>query len=145
MKLQMTLPERPGFLHVLPLFDLFALLLVFLLLGPSFLMQAGVAVDLPPSRFQMERYAQPVVVSLVAGPPAAIYFERTPVSLAELGAMLERRRNEGGLGENTLLLRSDRGVAVGFEHEVMELALEKNFRVVKVGRVRGASEPGPAE
>ena len=136
MKLVTTLPERPGFLHVLPLFDLFALLLVFLLLGPSFLMQAGVAVELPASRFQMERYAQPVVVSIVAGPPAAIYFERTPVSLGELAELLEKRRSEGTLGENTVLLRSDRGVAVGTEREVMELALGKNFRVVKVASSR---------
>jgi biopolymer transport protein ExbD len=133
MKLQTTLPQRPGFLHVLPLFDLFGLLLVFLLLGPSFLMQAGVSVELPASQFQMERYGQPVVVTLAAGPPAGMYFERQPVSMEELGELLERRRGEGLAGEATMLLRSDRGVAVGVEQAVMELALGKNFRVVKVG------------
>jgi len=141
MKLVTTLPERPGFLHVLPLFDLFGLLLVFLLLGPSFLMQAGVAVELPPSRFQMDRYAQPVVVSLAAGPPGAIYFERRPVSMEELSVLLEKRRGEGTPGENTVLLRSDQGVSVGLEREVMELALEKTFRVVKVGNPRGFAGP----
>jgi biopolymer transport protein ExbD len=139
MKLVTTLPERPGFLHVLPLFNLFALLLVFLLLGPSFLMQAGVAVELPPSRFQMERYAQPVVVSIAAGPPAALYFERRPVSMGELAELLEKRRGEGTPGENTVLLRSDQGVAVGIEREVMELALGKAFRVVKVGNPQGVA------
>jgi len=147
MKLVTTLPERPGFLHVLPLFNLFALLLVFLLLGPSFLMQAGVAVELPPSRFQMERYAQPVVVSIAAGPPPVLYFERRPVSMAELAELLEKRRGEGTPGENTVLLRSDQGVAVGIEREVMELALGKTFRVVKVGNPQGVagSEQGRGE
>jgi biopolymer transport protein ExbD len=142
MKLVTTLPERLGFLHVLPLFDVFALLLMFLLLGPSFLMQAGVAVELPPSRFQMDRYAQAVVVSIAAGPPAQIYFERRPVSQAELAELLEKRRSEGTPGDNTVLLRSDRGVSVGIEREVMELALEKTFRVVKVGSPRGAAGSG---
>lgn len=141
MKLVTTLPERPGFLHVLPLFNLFALLLVFLLLGPSFLMQAGVAVELPPSRFQMERYAQPVVISIVAGPPAAVYFERRPVSMVELAELLEKRRGEGTPGENTVLLRSDQGVPVGVEREVMELALGKTYRVVKVGNPQGVTAP----
>ena len=40
MKLVSTLPERPGFLHAVPAFDLFALLLVFLLLGPGFVVGA---------------------------------------------------------------------------------------------------------
>ena len=47
MKLESSLPERPGFLFVVPAFNLFALLLVFFLLGPSFVSQSGVAVELP--------------------------------------------------------------------------------------------------
>ena len=35
MKLEMTLPERPGFLHAVPVLNLFALLLLFLLLSVS--------------------------------------------------------------------------------------------------------------
>jgi len=39
MKLESTLPERPGFLHAVPLIDMFGLLLIFLLLGPAFVAQ----------------------------------------------------------------------------------------------------------
>ena len=63
MKLESTLPERPGVLFVVPAFNLFALLLVFFLLGPSFVSQSGVAVELPVSRFQMERQADATVVT----------------------------------------------------------------------------------
>ena len=56
MKLEMTLPERPGLLHAVPILNLFALLWLLLLLSPLLLQQSGVAVELPPSRFQLERF-----------------------------------------------------------------------------------------
>ena len=66
MKLESTLPEQPGFLHAVPLLNLFTLLLVFQVLGPAFLLQSGVSVELPPSRFQMERFEDPLVITVAA-------------------------------------------------------------------------------
>ena len=39
MKLEMTLPAKPGFLHMLPGLDIIALILMFPLLCPSFVQQ----------------------------------------------------------------------------------------------------------
>ena len=69
MKLESTLPERPGFLFVVPAFNLLALLIAFILLNPAFVSQHGVSLELPVSRYQMERQTDASVVSITAGDP----------------------------------------------------------------------------
>ena len=135
MKLEMTLPERPGFLHAVPILNIFALVQLFFLLGPSLVWQSGVAVDLPPSRFQMERYETPLVVTLRPGEPAPrIHFARDSVTLAELSARLEKLREEGAQAKAIVLLQTDTGTPVGVEREVSELVLAKGFRLALVGK-----------
>lgn len=139
MKLEMTLPERPGFLHVLPVLNIFALMQLFFLLGPMMGRQSGVAVDLPPSRFQMERYDQSLVVTLGPGEPEPrIHFGRDPVTKDELAAKLEQLREDGTQMRAIVLLQTDVGTPVGTEREITELVLSKGFRLAMVGR----SAPG---
>ncbi|RYD35170.1 MAG: hypothetical protein EOP85_19250, partial [Verrucomicrobiaceae bacterium] len=124
MKLEMTLPERPGFLHVVPVLNIFALMQLFFLLGPSMVMQSGVAVDLPPSRFQMERYDQSLVVTLGPGNPTPrIHFGRDPVTKGELATRLDQLREEGAQMRAMVLLQTDAGTPVGTEREITELVL----------------------
>ena len=143
MKLEMTLPERPGFLHAVPVLNLFALLLLFLLLGPSFVMHSGISVELPPSRFQMERYRETLVVTLGPGQPTPrIHLGRDAVTLEELIQKLEEKRKDGGAARAIVLLQTDQGTPVGLEREVTESILEKGFRVAYVGQaVPSAAEP----
>jgi biopolymer transport protein ExbD len=90
MKLEMTLPERPGLLHAVPLLNIFALLQLFFLLGPALVLQSGVTVDLPPSKFQMERYQNSIVVSLGPGDTTArIHLGRDAVTLEQLKRHLD--------------------------------------------------------
>jgi biopolymer transport protein ExbD len=143
MKLESTLPERPGFLFVVPAFNLFALLLVFFLLGPSFVSQSGVAVELPVSRFQMDRQADATVITVTAGDPPEYWIEREAVSLAELSERLEERRGSDTSPATTVLLRADRGVSVEVQRQVAEVALQKGFRVYLLGRPESAGDPEP--
>lgn len=133
MKLESSLPERPGFMNVIPAFDLFALLLVFFLLGPSFLSQSGVAVELPVSRFGVDRQADAVVVTLTAGNPPVIWLDRERVDLRRLVAALRERR-ESSEGVPTILLRCDRSIEAGLERQVAEKGLQEGYRVILVGR-----------
>lgn len=145
MKLELTLPERPGFLHVVPLFNLFALLLMFFVLGPSLVLQSGKQVELPPSKFQMERFTGAQVVTVGPGLPAKIYLGREAISLDALGKKLDERR---GNGPAAVLLRADVGTPVALEQEVSELILRKNYKVMLVGRPAqvGVSDvPSPKE
>lgn len=138
MKLELTLPERPGFLHAVPLFNLFALLLMFFVLGPSMILQSGVEVQLPPSRFQLERFNNPQVVTLGPGSPASIYLGRESTSMDGLGRLLDDKR---GSQRGAVLLRTDAGTPVGIEREVTELILRKGYVVMMAGRPAEAEDP----
>lgn len=111
MKLESTLPERPGFLIVVPAINLFALLLVFFL--PSFFSQAGVAVELPVSRFQLERQADSTVITVRPGDPPEYWLERQQVSINQLSESLDARRGGDASSNTTVLLRVDKGGAGG--------------------------------
>lgn len=135
MKLEMTLPERPGFLHVLPVFNLFLLLLLFFMVGPSLVSQSGITVELPPSKFQLERFRDTLVVTLGPGQSSPqIHFQRHPVTFDELAARLDALRAEGAAAKAIVLVQSDAGTPVGTERAVVELILGKGFRLAMVGQ-----------
>lgn len=141
MKLALTLPERPGLLHAVPILNLFALLVFFLLLGPSLVLQSGVAVEMVPSRFQMQRYENTLVITLGASEPTPqIYLGRDPMTLAELDARLEKLRDGGAKAKAIVLLQSDGTTPVGTEREVAEMVLDKGFRLAIVGKNAGETK-----
>ena len=130
----MTLPEHPGLLHAVPVLNLLALLWLLVLLGPLLLRQSGMMVDLPPSRFQLERYQDALVVTLGPGEAAPrIHLGREAVSLTELAERLEHLRAEGAPAKAIVLLQTDSGTPVGVERQVSELVLGKGFRLAMVG------------
>ena len=142
MKLEMTLPDRPGLLHAVPVLNLFALLVFFLLLGPSLVLQSGVAVEMVPSRFQMQRYEETLVITLGAGEKAPqIYLGRDPLVLFELVERLEKLRSNGETAKAIVLLQSDASTPVGAEREIAEMVLEKGFRLAIVGKNAGETRP----
>ncbi len=130
----MSLPERPGLLHAVPVLNIFALLWLLFLLGPSLLRQSGVTVELPPSRFQLDRYQDTLVVTLGPGEQAPrMHFGRDAVDFHQLGERLEKLRAEGAAAKAIVLLQTDRGTPVGTEREVAELVLSKGFKLAMVG------------
>ena len=140
MKLEMTLPERPGFLHAIPVVNIFALMQLFFLLGPSLVMQSGVSVDLPPSRFQMERYKESLVVTLSPGDSVPrIYLGREAVTVQELAERLDELHAAGASTRAIVLLQTDAGLPVGAERDISEMVLGKGFRLAIVGKTSPAS------
>lgn len=140
MKLATTLPERPGLLHAVPLLNLFALLWLLLLLGPALIQQSGVAVDLPPSRFQLERYQDTLVITLGPGESEPrIHFGRDCLSQSDLAERLDALRAKGATTKSIVLLQTDAGTPVGVERQITELVLSKGFRLALVG----ANAPSP--
>jgi biopolymer transport protein ExbD len=137
MKLETTLEERPGFLHAMPVFDLLMLVVMMLLLGPMFLSQSGVNVEVPVSQFQMQRYEKSVTVTLApgAGEPS-IHLGRHPVTKEELRKHLEEMKEDEVMAGAMVLLNTDAGVSVGVERELAELILGVGYKVALVGRGR---------
>lgn len=145
MKLVSTLPEQPGFLHAVPLLNLFALLLLFQVLGPSFMLQSGVAVEMPPSRFQMERFENPLVITVATGETPAVFVGHERVSLDQLGRRLDEERQASEAGARIAVLRIDSMVPAAVERQVAELALARGFRVALAGKPgRSGVEVPPA-
>ena len=150
MKLEMTLPERPGFLHALPAFNLFLLLMLFFMLGPALVSQSGVMVDMPPSKFQMERFRDTLVVTLSPGEGGPrIHLQRHPVTLEELAQRLDSLRAEGVAAKSVILLQTDAAPPVGDERAVAELIVGKGFRLAMVGKatpkLRAVASPDPSQ
>ena len=135
MKLVTTLPERPGFLHVIPALDLFLMLVLFFMVGPSLIVQSGVTVDLPPSKFQMERFQDTLVVTLGAGDAAGnIHFGRRSVTFDELERIFDRKRADGSAAKSVVLLQSASEIPVQTERKVAEMIIGKGFRLALVGQ-----------
>jgi biopolymer transport protein ExbD len=143
LKLEMNLPERPGLLHAVPVLNVFALLWLLFLLGPSLLRQSGVSVELPPSRFQLERYQETLVITLGPGEDAPrIHLGRDAVNFTELSDRMETLREDGAAAKAMVLLQTDAGTPVGIERQVSEMVLGKGFRLAMVGaNVPGARVP----
>ena len=143
MKLEMSLPERPGLLHALPVLDIFALLWLLFLLGPSLLRQSGIEVELPPSRFQLDRYEDTLVVTLGPGENnPRIHLGRDSVTAEELATRLDTLAGTGAQAKTITLLQTDAGTPVGVEREITELILSKGFRLAIVGANAAGPSPG---
>jgi biopolymer transport protein ExbD len=101
------------------------LLIYFLLLSPSFLMQPGVAVELPPSRFLLPAMQDPLVVSVTGGPGGEVFFEDRAVEPAQLGGYLEARRTQS----RQVVIKADENAPLALVAKVTELVLERGFSV----------------
>lgn len=121
MKLEMTLPEKPGFLHALPLIDLLALVMLFPLLTSSLAPQAGAEVELPETNFRLQRVSNPIVVSITGGTDPQYWVGKDQVERDQLLEAVKLRAvgwSEGGAP--AVLLKVDRtaqsyGMDVCFE------------------------------
>lgn len=145
----MSLPERPGLLHAVPILNIFALLWLLFVVSSSLLRQSGITVELPPSRFQLDRYQNTLVVTLGPGESTPrIHFGRDAVSMEELTGRFDQLRGEGAQANSLVLLQTDSGTPVGIEREVTELVLSKGFRLALVGANLPGTEttlPKPAD
>ena len=74
---------------VLSLTDIVFLLLIFFLLTSTFIMQAGISVDLPKMTVPEQAADRTLIVSIDSG--GSVYLDADPVSEAELRAGIQQR------------------------------------------------------
>jgi biopolymer transport protein ExbD len=101
------------------------LLLFYVLLSGSYLLQPGIALELPASRFLLPAMRNPLVVSVTGGAGASIYFEDRVVEPAQLGERLSSRRD----ASRQVVIKADRDAPLDLVAEVTELALANGFDV----------------
>lgn len=140
MKLQTTLPEGVGFLHAVPLFNLFAVLLMCYTLGPKLEEKTGVSVQMPASLFLQESYEEAAVVTMTADGGGELYVGTQRIHVEELDARLDEQLQSSSGANRAIVIMADRLVPSEQLRQVAEICLRKGLRVVMAGSGRG--KPG---
>jgi biopolymer transport protein ExbD len=104
MKLSRTKEYNFGWLVLLGLVDVAFLLIFFLLLSSNFILQPGISVSMPFSRFALGPQVNQQIISITGGTAPAIYFRDQKITLAQLGPLLDAARREG----QSIIIKADR-------------------------------------
>jgi biopolymer transport protein ExbD len=126
MKLNRSIHLNHFLVFIIPLVDLFFLLLLLFLISSTFLVHPGISVNLPFSKFTLGPQNNPVIVSITAGPFPLIYYRDQQTRLEELA----RRLAEDHAADRSIIIQADRLTPQGAVIEVMNLCLEKGYSVV---------------
>jgi biopolymer transport protein ExbD len=126
MKLTRTKEYSFGWLLLFPLVDVLFIIIFFVLLGSNFLLQPGISVSLPFSRFTLGPQPNQQIVSITGGAVPAIYFRDQRVTVEQLGPLFEAAKREGA----SLIIRADRLTPYETVAEVTNVALEHGIASV---------------
>jgi biopolymer transport protein ExbD len=126
MKLSRTLNYDFGWVLLIGLVDVAFLLLFFLLLSSNFILQQGIAVSMPFSRFTLGPQTSRQIISITGGAAPAIYFQDQRVTMEQLGSLLDgaKRRDE------SIIIKADRSTSYETVAEVANAALEHGITSV---------------
>jgi biopolymer transport protein ExbD len=128
MKLSRTKECNFGWLVVFPLLDVVFLLLLFLLLSPNFILQPGISVSMPFSRFTLGPQINQQIISITGGAAPAIYFRDQKITLEQLGPLLDEAKTEG----RSIIIKADRLTPYEMVIEVASAALEHGITSVSL-------------
>jgi biopolymer transport protein ExbD len=126
MKLSRTKEYYFGWLIVLPLVDIIFLLIFFLLLSSNFILQPGISVSLPFSRFTLGPQTNQQIISITGGAAPAIYFRDQRTSIEQLGPLLDEAKHEG----RSIIIKADRLTPYELVVAVTNAALEHGISSV---------------
>jgi biopolymer transport protein ExbD len=126
MKLSRTKDYQFSWLAAIPLLDVIFLLIFFLVLSSNFILQPGISVSVPLSRFTLGPQINPQIISITGGAAPAIYFRDQKVALAQLGPLLDEAKKEG----RPIIIKADRLTPYALVVEVTNLSLERGITSV---------------
>ena len=132
MKLVSHLPQSGPSLYIAPLLNTVLLLVVFFLLGSSFIVQSGISVALPQSSSLMSNVEQSHIITVTAapgspaGPDSKIYYDGREVTVAGLRTAMEAEKNS----LRRAILQADQMAPYGRVMEVSSVALSLGFELI---------------
>jgi biopolymer transport protein ExbD len=126
MKLSRTKEYDFGWLVLLGLVEVAFLLIFFLLLSSNFILQPGISVSVPFSRFTLGPQINQQIISITGGAAPAIYFRDQKITLAQLGPLLDAARREG----QSIIIKADRLTPYETVIEVTNAVLEHGITSV---------------
>jgi biopolymer transport protein ExbD len=134
MKLERSVRLNPYLLFIVPLMDLVLLFLLLFVVSSTFLVNPGISISLPTSKFTLGPEKNPLIVAITANPIPSIYFRDRQVSLDELGREFDRDRST----DRSIVIRADRMAPQGVVVEVMNLCLDHGYSVALATSPQGS-------
>ena len=126
MKLSRTMTFNFGWLVLIALVDVAFLLVFFLLLSSNFILQQGISVSMPFSRFTLGPQTNQQIISITGGAVPAIYFREQRVTIEQLGPLLDVAKREN----QSIIIKADRTTPYETVAEVTNAALEHGITSV---------------
>ena len=126
MKLSRTINFNFGWLVLVALVDLAFLLVFFLLLSSNFILQQGISISMPFSRFTLGPQANRQIISITGGAVPAIYFRDQKVTMERLGPLLDAAKRN----DQSIIIKADRSTSYETVAEVANAALEHGVTAV---------------
>src|SRR3954463_5506953 len=126
MKLTRTKEYNFGWLVLFPLVDVVFLLMFFLLLSSNFILQPGISISLPFSRFTLGPQLNQQIISITGGSVPAIYFRDQKTTLEQLGPLLDAAKREN----RSIIIKADRFTPYETVIAVTNAALEHGISSV---------------
>ena len=126
MKLSRTTNYNFGWLLLIGLVDIAFLLVFFLLLSSNFILQQGISISMPFSRFTLGPQSNQQIISITGGAVPAIYFKDQRVTMEQLGPLLDAAKRK----DQSIIIKADRSVSYETVAEVTNAALEHGITSV---------------
>jgi len=126
VKLNRTTNYNFGWLLLIGLVDLAFLLAFFLLLSSNFILQQGISISMPFSRFTLGPQSNQQIISITGGAVPAIYFQDQRVTMEQLGPLLDDAKRK----DQSIIIKGDRSASYETVAEVTNAALEHGIRSV---------------
>ena len=126
MKLSRTINFNFAWVVLVALVDLAFLLVFFLLLSSNFILQQGISISMPFSRFTLGPQANRQIISITGGAVPAIYFRDQKVTMEQLGPLLDAAKRN----DQSIIIKADRSTSYETVAEVANAALEHGVTAV---------------
>jgi biopolymer transport protein ExbD len=113
-------------IDIVPLINVVFLLLIFLMLGSSFVVQSGMKVNLPKTvTSEVIGYQN---IEIVVSSDNAIYLNNQVINLQELRVSLEQISKRKG----TILIKADKGASLGRVVQIWDLCRESGIAQINI-------------
>jgi biopolymer transport protein ExbD len=126
VKLSRTTNYNFGWLLLIGLVDLAFLLAFFMLLSSNFILQQGISISMPFSRFSLGPQSNQQIISITGGAVPAIYFQDQRVTMEQLGPLLDAAKRK----DRSIIIKADRSASYETVAEVTNAALEHGITSV---------------
>lgn len=125
MKLVSHLPKQTFWLYLGPVLNVLLVLLIFFLLGSTFVIQSGITVKLPPSGSRLNGFERAHVITVSPAGQNPYYLDGKSVTLDELKTGLVAKKNEG----RRAIIHADEMAPFGRVQQVSNLVLALGYEV----------------